>query len=303
MSCRSRGAARAQTPVDPGDALLRDLHRRREQVERRAARPVVGRPAGEAERQPHVPHVGDPKARQACAEQIDVEPVDERQESGEREQPLAPPNANGRTGGAFVFHAVRDDRLFPRFDDDPRRRAGQHLEPQAARAAGRFVSPEPEQKRVDGVAREGNSPHRQRHGRLHLHEPAQPAGGEIDLLFAIVGRTLHGDLETLRVDAKPRVAIGAELLELVVQVPRVVDVRRAELRGRGRAEGRVAIDGETAVARFVGRETFEEANVVGDGNDRVAGHQQPPQLLIVPGEIVRVFLPSVPIGAAMLFET
>jgi hypothetical protein len=66
------------------------------------------------------------------------------------------------------------------------------------------------------------------------------------------------------VDAEARLAVAAERLEVVVEVPGVVDVGRAEADVVRRAEARGAVDGEAAVARLVGGEALEEHDVVGD---------------------------------------
>ncbi len=61
---------------------------------------------------------------------------------------------------------------------------------------------------------------------------------------------------------------------------------------------RPAIDGEAAVAALVDAEALEEETVGGDGHDRVAGDEQPPELGVVAGQVVGVFPTGPPVLGA-----
>ena len=84
---------------------------------------------------------------------------------------------------------------------------------------------------------------------------------------------------------------------MLVERPGVVDVGGADadigFGGKG-----AAVHAQAAVTAFVGAETLEEKHIVRHGDDRVARHQQPPQLRIMAGEIAGVVLASVPVEPA-----
>jgi len=54
--------------------FTRDLPeiRRRKLIEGRSPRPIICRPAGKPEREPHLAHVSDPEARQPGSEQVHI---------------------------------------------------------------------------------------------------------------------------------------------------------------------------------------------------------------------------------------
>ncbi len=108
-------------------------------------------------------------------------------------------------------------------------------------------------------------------------------------------------LESRRVDEKARFPIAPQLLEMLIERPRIIDIRGAQghipLGGKG-----APIHAKAAVAAFVRAETFKEEDILRHGNHRIAGHEEPPQLHVVLHQIIGVFLPCIPIDAAKFLK-
>ena len=184
---------------------------------------------------------------------------------------------------------MQDDALLPRLQHQVDRLARRQLEADRAGAALRLVPLQPGEDVVESFAAERHAPHRQAHGRLQHHEAAQPTLGQVDLLFAILGAALRLHLEAARIDQKAGLAVAAQLLEMLVERPGIIDVGGADADvGLGRKGA--AVHAQAAVTAFVAAETLEEEHVVRHGNDRIAGHQQPPQFRIMLRQVVGVVL-------------
>ena len=100
------------------------------------------------------------------------------------------------------------------------------------------------------------------------------------------GAGVHG--EAPGVEVQPRRAVGAQRLELLVQVLRVIDVGRPQRQRLRRAEALPPAHAQAAVGGFVLGEALEEDDVVGHRDDRVAGHQLPPEGRVVLGQVTGV---------------
>ena len=129
---RSRSKERAGSSQEgAGDRGHRGrvgLGRRSELIECRGPRPVVRRPAGEAQYQPERPHLDRPEARQPRPEEIDLRPVHHGEQAGQELETVAAPDANDFRSLAPVRSLAESHALTPGLEYDPGCPAGLELE-------------------------------------------------------------------------------------------------------------------------------------------------------------------------------
>ena len=186
-----------------------------------AARPVVRRPAGEAEQEPHPARAA--RSRSSAA----------RCRAGTR----PPPRRCGSSRASASSRSRPQVRIVSRLRPRVRRaravstrrshgsstistgRPGTQFEPHRARALAGAVLLQVREDRVQPLAADRHAPQRQAHRGLELHEAAEPRWRQVDLLLAVVGRAFGLHLEARRIDREPRPAVGAQPLEFLVQRP------------------------------------------------------------------------------------
>ena len=156
------------------------------------------------------------------------------------------------------------------------------------------VAAEPRQHRVDRL-RDSGTRAAGRHRRLDLHEPAQPARRQVDLLLA-VGRRRRAGVRP-QPGGSTRSASGGTSAGPGSGGTAPTSSRRWWCRVRRRRHGRSRrpVDGQAAVARLVAekhsKKTTSSATVMTGSH----GNEQPPQLGVVATEVVGVFQPGVPV--------
>ena len=105
---------------------------------------------------------------------------------------------------------VQCHAAFPRLQHDLDRPARVQLEPHRPRALAGAVPLQVREDRVQTFAADRHARQRQAHRRLELHEPAEPARRQVDLLLAVVGRAFGPHLEARGIDREPRLAVAAQ---------------------------------------------------------------------------------------------
>ncbi len=261
------------------DAELRRLVHglaRREEVELALRRPVVRRPAREAERERHAAQVRHPERRHALPEEVDLKLPRDRDQALEDQDPAAAPGADLRRLGARVDGARARDLELPGLEDGLDRLARREVPAERARPLPLLLAAEDEAEVVHVHGVELEAERGEAHGRAHLEEAAHPRVREVDLDLLVVLLVRRLDAEARRVDRQGRRLVGADLLELVVERGRVVDVRRAAGELAHVLEVVVARS-EPAVARLVLREALEEDLVRVDGDH---GVEDEPEVLV-----------------------
>jgi len=128
---------------------------------------------------------------------------------------------------------------------------GKQLEANRSRALLRFVAFEKGEDRIDRFARKRHRQPRHAHRFLRRHEAAQPAGRQIDFLFAEVFSLLGGNFKSGRVYGEPGFAVRPQRLKMVIERPRVIHIGGSRSHVRRIAKHFFAVDRQASVTGFV----------------------------------------------------
>jgi hypothetical protein len=206
----------------------------------------------------------------------------------EDEQPTPTPDPDLVLLVAQVRRAREGHHPVPRLEHHLHRLTGLEDVPQAPRPALLLVATQHEAQVVHVHRVQVEADGRQRHRRADLQEAAHPGVGQVDLqlLERVLGGGLH--LEARGVDLEHRRLVATDLLELVVKVRRIVDVRRPAGELADVLEDLIR-GPEPAVGRLVLAEALEE-DLVRVHRDHRVEHEPGVEVLLV--EVIEVLLPG-----------